>query len=131
MPKFEFCLPTNGKAVPFERSFLFLTDIKEMLLQMRDDAWRPIQTTSNCFAKSLRKVAANIRLAMSTDGKYQRLVELGWLTATSPNISDVLYEVMVKGRQDAPVEWSAATALARNLVACTTLAPGTQTQPRN
>jgi hypothetical protein len=25
--------------------------------------------------------------------KCQRLVELGWLTATSPNISDVLYEV--------------------------------------
>ena len=33
--------------------------------------------------------------------KYERLVELGWLTATSPNISDVLYEVTVKGRQDA------------------------------
>ena len=33
--------------------------------------------------------------------KYQRLVELGWLTAMSPNISDVLYEVTVKGRQDA------------------------------
>jgi hypothetical protein len=33
--------------------------------------------------------------------KYQRLVELGWLTAASPNISDVLYEVTVKGRQDA------------------------------
>jgi hypothetical protein len=33
--------------------------------------------------------------------KYQRLVELGWLTAISPNISDVLYEVTVKGRQDA------------------------------
>jgi hypothetical protein len=33
--------------------------------------------------------------------KYERLVELGWLTATSPNISDVVYEVTVKGRQDA------------------------------
>ena len=33
--------------------------------------------------------------------KYQRLVELGWPTATSPNISDVLYEVTAKGRQDA------------------------------
>ena len=33
--------------------------------------------------------------------KYERLVELGWLTATSPNIRDVLYEVTVKGRQDA------------------------------
>jgi len=33
--------------------------------------------------------------------RYQRLVELGWLTATSPNIRDVLYEVTVKGRQDA------------------------------
>jgi hypothetical protein len=33
--------------------------------------------------------------------KYQRLVELGWLTATSPNISDVLYEVTIKGREDA------------------------------
>jgi hypothetical protein len=33
--------------------------------------------------------------------KYQRLVELGWLTATSPNISDVLYEVTVEGREDA------------------------------
>jgi hypothetical protein len=33
--------------------------------------------------------------------KYERLVELGWLTATSPNISDVLYEVTDKGRQDA------------------------------
>ena len=31
--------------------------------------------------------------------KYERLVELGWLTATSPNIRDVLYEVTVKGRQ--------------------------------
>ena len=33
--------------------------------------------------------------------KYQRLVEFGWLTAASTNISDVLYEVTVKGRQDA------------------------------
>ena len=33
--------------------------------------------------------------------KYERLVELGWLMATSPNISDVLYEVTDKGRQDA------------------------------
>ena len=33
--------------------------------------------------------------------KYQRLVELGWLTATSPNISGVLYEVTIKGRDDA------------------------------
>jgi hypothetical protein len=32
---------------------------------------------------------------------YERLVELGRLKATSPNISDVLYEVTVKGRQDA------------------------------
>jgi hypothetical protein len=31
--------------------------------------------------------------------KYERLVELGWLTATSPNIGDVLYEVTDKGRQ--------------------------------
>ena len=31
--------------------------------------------------------------------KYERLV--GWLAATSPNISDVLYEVTDKGRQDA------------------------------
>ncbi len=33
--------------------------------------------------------------------KYERLVELGWLMATSPNVSDVLYEVTDKGRQDA------------------------------
>ena len=33
--------------------------------------------------------------------KYARLVELGWLTATSPNLSDVVYEVTDKGRQDA------------------------------
>jgi hypothetical protein len=33
--------------------------------------------------------------------KYRRLVELGWVAATSPNISDVVYEVTVKGRQDA------------------------------
>ena len=33
--------------------------------------------------------------------KYQRLVKLGWLTAISPNISDVLYEVTIKGRQNA------------------------------
>jgi hypothetical protein len=33
--------------------------------------------------------------------KYQRLVELGWLAATSPNIGDVLYQVTAKGRQDA------------------------------
>ena len=33
--------------------------------------------------------------------KYERLVEFGWLTATSPNVSDVLYEVTDKGRQDA------------------------------
>jgi hypothetical protein len=32
--------------------------------------------------------------------KYERLVELGWLTATSANVSDVLYEVTDKGRQD-------------------------------
>jgi hypothetical protein len=32
---------------------------------------------------------------------YQWLVDLGWLTATSPNTGDVLYEVTVKGRQDA------------------------------
>jgi hypothetical protein len=31
--------------------------------------------------------------------KYQRLVELGWLAATSPNASDVFYQVTVKGRQ--------------------------------
>jgi hypothetical protein len=34
--------------------------------------------------------------------KYQRLVDLGWLTATLPNVSDVLYEVTQKGRQAAP-----------------------------
>ena len=33
--------------------------------------------------------------------KYERLVELGWLTATKPNISDVLYEVTDQGRQEA------------------------------
>ena len=33
--------------------------------------------------------------------KYERLVELGWLTATKPNISDVLYEVTEQGRQEA------------------------------
>ena len=33
--------------------------------------------------------------------KYERLVELGWLTATTPNISDVLYEVTDQGRQEA------------------------------
>ena len=33
--------------------------------------------------------------------KYERLVELWWLMATSPNVSDVLYEVTDKGRQDA------------------------------
>ena len=32
--------------------------------------------------------------------KYERLVELGWLTATKPNISDVLYEVTDQGRQE-------------------------------
>jgi hypothetical protein len=30
--------------------------------------------------------------------KYQRLVELGWLTATSPNISDVEYQATDKGQ---------------------------------
>jgi len=30
--------------------------------------------------------------------EYQRLVELGWLTATSPNISDVGYQATDKGR---------------------------------
>jgi hypothetical protein len=33
--------------------------------------------------------------------KYERLVELGWLTATALNISDVLYEVTDQGRQEA------------------------------
>jgi hypothetical protein len=33
--------------------------------------------------------------------KYERLVELGWLTATKPDISDVLYEVTDQGRQEA------------------------------
>jgi hypothetical protein len=33
--------------------------------------------------------------------KYERLVELGWLTATTSNISDVLYEVTDQGRQEA------------------------------
>jgi hypothetical protein len=33
--------------------------------------------------------------------KYERLVALGWLTATSPNVSDVVYEVTNRGRQDA------------------------------
>ena len=33
--------------------------------------------------------------------KYERLVELGWLIATTPNISDVLYEVTDQGRQEA------------------------------
>jgi hypothetical protein len=33
--------------------------------------------------------------------KYERLVELGWLAATSPNMGDVLYVVTDKGRQDA------------------------------
>jgi DUF3860-like len=33
--------------------------------------------------------------------KYERLVELGWLTATKPNNSDVLYEVTDQGRQEA------------------------------
>jgi hypothetical protein len=33
--------------------------------------------------------------------QYERLVEFGWLTATSPNISDVLYAVTDKGRQEA------------------------------
>ena len=33
--------------------------------------------------------------------KYERMVGLGWLIATSPNVSDVLYEVTDKGRQDA------------------------------
>jgi len=33
--------------------------------------------------------------------KYERLVELGWLAATSPNMGDVLYEVTDRGRQDA------------------------------
>jgi hypothetical protein len=32
--------------------------------------------------------------------KYERLIEFGWLTATRPNASDVLYEVTAKGRQD-------------------------------
>ena len=32
--------------------------------------------------------------------KYERLVELGWLIATTPNISDVLYEVTEQGRQE-------------------------------
>ena len=33
--------------------------------------------------------------------KYERLVELGWLIATTPNISDVFYEVTDQGRQEA------------------------------
>ena len=33
--------------------------------------------------------------------KYERLVEPGWLAATSPNMGDVLYVVTDKGRQDA------------------------------
>ena len=33
--------------------------------------------------------------------KYERLVELGWLTAIKPNISDVFYEVTEQGRQEA------------------------------
>ena len=31
--------------------------------------------------------------------KYERLVELGWLAATSPNLGDVLYEVTDERRQ--------------------------------
>jgi hypothetical protein len=56
-------------------------------------------------AKLLRKLVAqggSKHTAGNIDRrKYERLVELGWLTATSPNVSDVLYEVTVKGRQDA------------------------------
>ena len=32
--------------------------------------------------------------------KYERLIELGWLTATTPNIGDVLYEVTDQGRRE-------------------------------
>jgi uncharacterized protein DUF3860 len=32
--------------------------------------------------------------------KYERLVEFGWLTATQPNVVDVLYQVTDKGRQE-------------------------------
>jgi len=33
--------------------------------------------------------------------KYERLVELGWLTGQSTTATDVFYEVTEKGRQDA------------------------------
>jgi hypothetical protein len=33
--------------------------------------------------------------------KYERLVELGWLTGASTNATDIVYEVTDKGRQDA------------------------------
>jgi uncharacterized protein DUF3860 len=36
--------------------------------------------------------------------KYQRLVDLGWLQATPTNISDVLYEVTVEGKEIAADE---------------------------
>jgi len=56
--------------------------------------------------KLLRKLIAQGGGSKYTAGnidrrKYERLVELGWLTATSPNIGDVLYEVTDKGRQGA------------------------------
>ena len=36
--------------------------------------------------------------------KYERLVELGWLTAESTNVTDVVYEVSDKGRRDAGLD---------------------------
>ena len=57
-------------------------------------------TTASCFASSLRKVV-DLTAGNIDRQKYERLVELGWLMATSPNVSDVLYEVTDKGRQDA------------------------------
>lgn len=51
------------------------------------------------LANSLSKVGRKYTAGSIDRRKYERLVELGWLTATSPNVSDVLYEVTGKGRQ--------------------------------
>jgi DUF3860-like len=37
-------------------------------------------------------------------GKYDRLVNLGWLTSSATNVSDVEYQITKKGRAAAVVE---------------------------
>jgi hypothetical protein len=37
-------------------------------------------------------------------GKYDRLVNLGWLTSSATNVSDVQYQITEKGRAAGVVE---------------------------